>query len=59
MSRYVLRLRIDAARKLLVHTDTPLASVALEAGFADQSHMTRAFQRNFGMTPRQVRLLDR
>jgi AraC-like DNA-binding protein len=59
MSRYLLRLRIDAARTLLVRTETPLASVAVEAGFADQSHMTRAFQRNLGLTPRQVRLLNR
>jgi AraC family transcriptional regulator len=59
MSRYVLRLRIEEAQKLLVDTDTPLAVVAAQAGFADQSHMTRALQRNLGMTPKQVRLVNR
>ena len=32
-----------------------LADAALMAGFADQSHMTRAFQRQFGITPGRYR----
>jgi AraC-like DNA-binding protein len=29
----------------------PVALLPQEAGFADQSHMTRAFRRQFGVTP--------
>jgi AraC-like DNA-binding protein len=29
----------------------PLASVALECGFADQSHLTRRFKGAVGVTP--------
>jgi AraC-like DNA-binding protein len=29
----------------------PLAEAALEAGFSDQSHMTRLFRRTFGISP--------
>jgi AraC-like DNA-binding protein len=29
----------------------PIAEAAIDAGFADQSHMTRAFVRQFGVTP--------
>jgi AraC-like DNA-binding protein len=35
---------------------TPLAEAALDAGFADQSHMTRQFRAAFGMSPRQWKL---
>jgi AraC family transcriptional regulator len=33
----------------------PLALVAAEAGFADQSHLTRTFKRFTGMTPGRYR----
>ncbi len=33
-----------------------LAEAALDAGFADQSHMTRQFRAAFGMSPRQWKL---
>jgi AraC-like DNA-binding protein len=35
----------------------PLADVALMAGFADQSHMTRALRRSTGTTPAGLRRL--
>ncbi|WP_428391090.1 AraC family transcriptional regulator [Lichenicoccus sp.] len=47
---YLLQRRVRLARQLLVAGRTP-AEVAQEAGFADQSHMTRAFCRQFGVTP--------
>ena len=36
-----------------------LASLALQAGFSDQSHFTRAFKRHTGCTPAQYRGLVR
>jgi AraC-like DNA-binding protein len=32
-----------------------LSDVALSCGFADQSHFTREFRRQFGRTPREYR----
>ncbi|HEX5707211.1 MAG TPA: AraC family transcriptional regulator [Pyrinomonadaceae bacterium] len=52
---YVQRLRVQHACRLLSETETPLASVALEAGFSDQSHLTRVFRRLTGMTPGRLR----
>jgi AraC-like DNA-binding protein len=34
-------------------------SIALEAGFADQSHFTRSFRRHHGITPGRYRELVR
>ena len=48
---HVLRLRLERAMTLMAHTEAALADVALAAGFADQSHMSRAFRRLTGVTP--------
>jgi len=52
---YLRRCRIDRLRELLRRSELPLAEVALEAGFADQSQMTTAFRRATGLTPRVFR----
>jgi AraC family transcriptional regulator len=53
--QFVLRLRIERAQRLLKETDIPLAHVALECGFANQSHLSLAFKRHLGLTPRAYR----
>ncbi|EJK79445.1 AraC family transcriptional regulator [Agrobacterium rhizogenes] len=47
---YLLQRRIHEARRLIA-VGTPLAEAAFASGFADQSHMTRLFVRNFGISP--------
>ncbi|WP_116137848.1 AraC family transcriptional regulator [Trinickia diaoshuihuensis] len=49
---YLIQRRIALARRL-IERGLPLAEAAAGAGFADQSHMTRAFARAFGITPSQ------
>ena len=44
------QVRVERARTL-IDTGSRLAEVAVDCGFADQSHMTRAFVRHFGFTP--------
>ena len=39
----------------LACTDTPLAVIATNAGFADQSHFTRLFRHHLGITPARYR----
>ena len=52
---YRRRLRVRRAADLLASTDAPAAQVALEAGFADQSHMCRDVRADLGLTPGQLR----
>ncbi len=47
---YHTQLRIATARSLLAN-GVPISRAALEAGFADQSHLTRQFVRIVGVTP--------
>jgi AraC-like DNA-binding protein len=51
---YVIQRRARLARKHLAAGKTP-SDAALLAGFADQSHLTRAFVRQFGVTPGRFR----
>lgn len=48
---FVRGVRVDWAAARLLETDEPLARVAIRAGFADQSHLTRAFRARTGCTP--------
>lgn len=52
---FVRRLRLDWAMGRLAATEDPLAELALAAGFADQSHFTRAFKAHTGTTPGRYR----
>ncbi|MGH6673482.1 MAG: AraC family transcriptional regulator [Xanthobacteraceae bacterium] len=47
---YVMQRRIELARRLIARR-VGLAEAALSSGFADQSHMTRIFVRNYGISP--------
>jgi AraC family transcriptional regulator len=53
------RLRLEWAAEKLARTDEPIASVAADAGFVDQSHFTRAFKCRFGLTPARYRSAHR
>jgi len=52
---YVIRKRIAMAKALLVETSRALADIALETGFADQSHFCRTYVAVTGETPSACR----
>lgn len=53
--KYLRKLRLRIASRALIYTNEVLSEVALQCGFADQSHFTREFRRQFGRTPREYR----
>lgn len=53
--QYVKRVRLRMACHTLVYTRRPLAQIAAEHGFSDQSHFSREFHRQMGETPRDYR----
>jgi len=55
VGEYGRRLRLAWAAAELARGERPLAEIAVEAGFADQSHFTRVFKRHVGSTPAQYR----
>jgi AraC-like DNA-binding protein len=55
--QYLTEVRLDNAQQLLLETDKPIGTIALETGFADHSHFTRTFSRRYGLSPRKQRQL--
>jgi len=51
---FARRLRLERALRMLADHDQSLAGIAADAGFADQSHMTRAISTATGSTPRRL-----
>jgi AraC-like DNA-binding protein len=52
---YLRRLRVRMAAHALVYSELPLASIAEDFGFSDQSHFTREFKLQTAWTPRTYR----
>ena len=51
-SRFRTMRQLDHARRLIAR-GTSLSETAIDAGFADQSHLSRQFKRAYGLTPGQ------
>lgn len=52
---YLRFCRLENAASLLRSGRLPIAHVAIEAGFSDQSQLSKAFRRRFGVTPAEFR----
>lgn len=59
LHQYILQRRIEKAKELLQQSQLSLADIALQVGFYDQSHLTRAFKRMVGLPPKQFLKTDR
>jgi len=55
LGAWLRRRRAAHARGRVLGSRTALGEIALEAGYADQSHMTREFRRLYGCTPGALR----
>ncbi|MCG8599490.1 MAG: helix-turn-helix domain-containing protein [Verrucomicrobiales bacterium] len=52
---FLMRLRLARASRLLRSKGRPIVEIAIECGFYDQSSFTKAFRRQFGVTPLRYR----
>lgn len=53
--QYLRTVRVQAAQRLLTTTSHPIADIAAQVGFTDQSHLTKRFREVTGMTPAAYR----
>jgi AraC family transcriptional regulator len=49
--KYLVRLRLERAKRLLRETDCSIVQIAFDCGFSHQEHMTRIFGQLAGTTP--------
>lgn len=52
---YYLRLRLNAARRLVLDTGVPMTEIAARTGFSSAAAFSRAFSRTFGKSPVALR----
>ncbi len=52
---HVGELRLDRALGALASSDQPIAGIAQDCGYSDQSALTRALKRRHGVTPAAYR----
>ncbi|MCH8550987.1 MAG: AraC family transcriptional regulator [Natronospirillum sp.] len=57
--QHVLKRRLQTASWLLQHSCQPIADIALQVGFANQSALTKAMKAHLGRTPAEVRRQSR
>ncbi len=50
-TNYILKTRLNKAKKLLTNTPKPIGDIAMECGFNDFAYFSRSFKKEFGMTP--------
>jgi AraC family transcriptional regulator len=55
--QYLIKLRVERAKRLLIESRIPLVEVSSRSGFSHQSHFTRLFRRLTGTTPQTYRLM--
>jgi AraC family transcriptional regulator len=53
--RWLVHRRLERAKDLLLRSTLPLAEIALDCGFSEQSHFTRTFTRLVGTSPGEWR----
>lgn len=57
--RYLTEIRLGRARDRLAGSADPIAAIALDAGFSEQSAFSRAFRRRYGQSPAAYRRENR
>jgi AraC family transcriptional regulator len=56
VGQYIRQRRVEFASHRLTASRDRLSSIAFDAGFSDQSHLTNTFRRLVGMTPAAFRV---
>ena len=58
VKEHIRRLRLERAASSLKHSDSPIVTIALEAGYESHEAFTRAFKAMTGESPSQFRLRE-
>jgi transcriptional regulator GlxA family with amidase domain len=54
-AQFALQLRLSRAHELLKQSRNPIADIAIQCGFVNQSHFSRSFKDSYGSAPSDIR----
>lgn len=54
-NQFIRSFRLAKAKKLLINTQLPISTIALQTGFVDPKYFSRIFKKEIGQTPTQFR----
>lgn len=57
--QYLIQQRVERAKQLLMEGNLNLAQIANYVGFADQSHLSRHFKQQLGISPKVLALYNK
>lgn len=52
---YLTNIRIEKAKKLLVHSDMNIKNICIDTGYSDPNYFSRIFKKQVGVTPTEYR----
>lgn len=58
IGNYLITYRLLIAKKLLIHSDKTVESIALDVGFYDLQHFSREFEKHIGVRPTVYRKIN-
>lgn len=53
MHKYIVKLRLNKAKQLLLTSELPFSEISLSVGFNNYTHFSNCFKKEFSMTPRE------
>ncbi|MEE9361983.1 MAG: AraC family transcriptional regulator [Cellulophaga sp.] len=53
--KWILKKRLQSAYKLLIETTNNISDVCLETGFEDLAHFSKAFKKEYGQSPSEIK----
>ncbi|RXZ83003.1 helix-turn-helix domain-containing protein [Paenibacillaceae bacterium] len=56
---YLIRLRLDYAKELLLDTNASLRDIAIEVGYTDVYYFSRVFKKHIGLSPAHFKNVER
>lgn len=54
-NNYLIAVRVEQAKRLLIETDESMVNISLAVGYSSQSHFTKVFRTFTGLTPAKYR----
>jgi transcriptional regulator GlxA family with amidase domain len=58
LHEYILQVRIEKAKELLIHTNHPVKAIADAAGFNNDSHFCKVFRKFMAISPVKFRFQE-